>query len=144
MDLNFRAVGPSDPAMPFVLDSWVSSYLETACLQRGIDPALRMDANYVKFWLRRQVRSLLETSETVVAVMQDDPDTYVGWVCGIPGAKTVHYVYVKDAWRKGGVAARLVQHIVPEGPGRYTFMTHKHRGLQDVVDGHGWRWRLLP
>lgn len=132
-----------EPAYPFVVDSWVSSYHETACDQLGITIEKKMDRSVVREYLRAQVHRLLGEFTLRIAYLEGDEDTFVGWVCGDPRTQTIHYVYVKSAWREQGIASHLIRQLVPAAAGRYTFGTHKHAGFMRTMECKGWRWRLL-
>lgn len=138
--IKSRFVGEQDPARAFVLASWVASYRETACDQLGVTE--QMDQLIVLEFLRRQVRELACENALRVACLAADEDTFVGWVCGDPRMQTIHYVYVKSAWREQGIASQLISEIV-QGPGYYTFATHKHKKFMCALRNKQWRWRLL-
>lgn len=58
----------------------------------------------------------LPTTLILVACLADDPDTILGYsVVGPPG--TLHYIHVKQAWRRFGIAQKLV-------PEEVKFVTH--------------------
>lgn len=131
-----------DPAYAFVMSSWVHSYAETACNQMGVD-GYGLDGDIVIEYLREHVKKLVRSSQVRIAMLDSDNDTFVGWVCGDPRTQTIHYVYVKEAWREQGLSWRLVRELVKADAGQYTFMTHKHPGFRRAVERRGWRWRLL-
>lgn len=134
--------GRADPAYAFVVSSWVHSYSETAWNQAGVKGEC-LDGDIVLEYLRKLVKRLLRDNQVRVAVLEADRDTFVGWVCGDPKTQTIHYVYVKEAWREQGIAGDLVRELVKADAGRYTFMSHKHPGFRRAVERLGWQWRLL-
>lgn len=60
----------------------------------------------------------------MVACLPDDPDTILGYSVLSADFQTVHFVYVKDKWRKHGIARKLV----PQHPTAVTHLTKT--GLQ--------------
>ena len=56
----------------------------------------------------------MEKSVTVMAVMDDDPNQIFAWMCGLrveSGPLLVHYCYVKDAFRRLGLANLLLKYF---------------------------------
>ena len=53
----------------------------------------------------------------IVACLDDEPDIILGWVAHEP--TIVHFVYVKNAWRKQGIATQLLK-----GCSQLSFVTH--------------------
>lgn len=51
------------------------------------------------------------STAVLVACRELEPDRIVGWVCWakIPAARVVHYLYVRDSWRREGVAKELMR-----------------------------------
>ena len=80
----------------FIYSSWLKSY----AAQNKDQPKLTI------YELHRAVVSrLLETSITLVACMEDDPDQVLAWVCAqrIPKFLIVHYCYTKAPFRRFGL-----------------------------------------
>lgn len=107
MSIQVRDALPSDRA--FVVSSWSRSYKysDAAGLIHVDDWAAVMHA---------QLGRLLacDTTRAIVAFEPDeDPafeDFLYGWICGDTSNATrplVHYVYVKEAYRRAGLARRL-------------------------------------
>lgn len=51
------------------------------------------------------VKQILDKSQTVVAVLQEDEDVILGYSIGAP--EVLHFVFVKQAWRKQGIAKKM-------------------------------------
>lgn len=93
---QLRPVQPGD--MGFIVNSWVRSY-ENSPFARALGPAyLNLQDTIAK--------RIIAKEATLVLCLSDDPETIVGWAC--TGENVVHYVYVKSAWRKRGLAKRLL------------------------------------
>lgn len=66
-----------------------------------------------------------------LAVMPESPEVVFGWSVTEPGM--VHYVYVKPAFRRHGIARALLDHI--KAPFIYTHHTYILRDLHKHVAG---------
>jgi len=110
-----RLASPSDSSL--VYSTWLHSYADQNKDQhRGI--------LYKSH--RKIIRNLMEKSITVMAVMDDDPNQIFGWICGLrakSGPLVVHYCYVKDAFRRLGLAKLLLNHF-------------EHRSGEPVICSH--------
>ena len=68
-----------------------------------------------------------------LAVMPEDPSVVFGWSVSEPDKGIVHYVYVKPAFRRHGVAKALLEHV--KLPCVYTHHTYILRDLHKYVAG---------
>ena len=88
----------------FVRNSWARSYAEAQSLHpqdvRG----------HVEGHLRLIDRILARADVLVAAFAEDDSEIF-GWVCHDPEA--LHYAYTKAAYRRSGVARRLLEEVGP-------------------------------
>ncbi len=75
-------------------------------------------------------------AKTYVCVAPDDDSVILGFACVEPPG-IVHYVYVKDVFRKKGVARALVTHAGIREPAQYTFRT-KHGA--NAVSTHNFQY----
>lgn len=118
---------PSD--LPHVCKSWLNSFRTLP-----VEPDPYRYAKGIYFPRRRPiVEALLSRAHLTVACHPDDPDTIAGWACWEPG--WLHYVFVKDTFRRAGVASML---ILPLGP-KFS-CTH----LTSIGDPILFRWRHVP
>jgi GNAT superfamily N-acetyltransferase len=69
--------------------------------------------------------------EVRLAVLPDEPDVVLGW--SVHEGGIVHFVYVKPAFRKHGVAAALLEGV--QRPFVYTHWTHALRELHGKLAG---------
>ncbi len=96
----------------FVFSSWIKSY-RSSCL-------LVADEHY-SAGQTALVEHLVKTARghVYVAVPFDSPNTILGWVCR--RGPVVHYIYVKEAFRRLGVGTALAgdfehcTHLTPYG-----------------------------
>lgn len=117
---NLRAPRPGD--MPFILDSWQRSFSRSPFA--GVVPNSK--------WMetaRTLVSALLARgAKLVVACNPEDEDQILGWACAEEDDRkcVVHYVYVKDPYRKDGLSTELLGALLPVEPEeKPTFYTHR-------------------
>lgn len=72
---------------------------------------------------------------TLVAVNASDHDQLLGWICGgggnyASGAEFVHWVYVKDAFRRMGLGLMLWKAL--GGPREYTMHTKNYYKFREL------------
>jgi GNAT superfamily N-acetyltransferase len=92
------ATGETD----FVYSSWLNSY-EDSPFARGIRKSIYFDRQ------RRLINSIsARGGKLLVATHPEAPDAVLGWVC-VEEPDFVHYVFVKQAWRRMGVASLLLE-----------------------------------
>lgn len=119
---HLRQAWPSD--LPFVVDSWLNSY--------RMAPRAR-DMGDVYFAEQKAiVRRLCNDAGLVIACDAEDPEAILGWLCAtnppnIEPDPVVHYVYVRAAGRRCGVARRLLEAFLTH-PCTYT-----HRPAHGVL-----------
>jgi len=126
LDLKYMAVRHlDDTAIPFILNSWLKSH-------RWSD---KDNPDYYRV-AAPKIKTLLKTNRVMVAALAEEPDCFVGWVCG-KRAK-LHYVYVKSAFRRDGVAKALIEKVC----GHYGTYTHKSRNIAFMrcIDEKGYEY----
>ena len=86
----------------FIYHSWGNSYREAALGAWGDIPK----ATYYKR-VRLRIDTLLKRgAELKIACDPDNQDIILGWMCA--ESPVLHYVYVKEAYRKQGIALTLL------------------------------------
>jgi hypothetical protein len=86
----------------FIFHSWGNSYRDAALAAWGDMPK----ATYYKR-VRTRIEALLSRgAELKLAVDPDDPNLILGWACA--EAPVLHYVYIKEAYRRQGLALQLM------------------------------------
>lgn len=134
-NLKFRPTMPGDEG--FVLETWRKSYQKCSEFARKIWAPL-----YFKFHhpiiegLYRRATTLIACDpeiETVIygyLVYEQRPDAF--WLTlDMPIRPIVHYVYVKEAWRKMHVATRLITEGAKLDP-NCLYVTHLTRDKSDI------------
>ena len=107
-----------------ILDSW--------CAGQASQPHQLVDADLFKVEIRARVMRLLATNKCAVA-RATEPDAagrreVLAWICYgwdvAVGQPIVHYVYVKGAHRRSGIAAALLQSAAGVKPASLWWFTH--------------------
>lgn len=126
LDLIYHEVRHlDDTAIPFVLNSWLKSY-------RWSD---RDNENYYRETVP-EIKKLIRGNRVVVAALAEEPDCFVGWLCGQKGI--LNYVYVKSTFRRDGIARALIDRVC--GPyGVYTSKSRNNSFLR-ALDEKGFEY----
>lgn len=104
VDVALRAADARDH--DFIMDSWLRSF-------RSAWPEMRT-GDYFRLQ-RRRIEQLLAMPMTAVTILhpEADRDLIVAWCCATRttarDGSVIHYVYVREAYRRQGLATRLVQ-----------------------------------
>lgn len=121
--VTIRRAQSSD--LPFVFSSWLNSY-ESSGWARGVRRRTYFTRHHAV------VSELLSRPSCVVlvAALEEDPDVILAWAALEPVSSTVHYVYVKESWRRLGLARRLLDEL----PGGVQVYTHRTMGPHGRVE----------
>lgn len=96
--LQFRKATPED--LKFVRHSWFESYRKG-----GKAPDTRIEFyDHGQNWIMKQA---FRRGQVIVAYATEVPDEICGWTC-VEG-EVLHYVYVKHAYRRLGIATELAK-----------------------------------
>lgn len=94
--LAYRPYAPTSD-LPWVFASWLGSARWNDVVPAHLQTSIRKAA----------VHQLLKRGmQIVLAVNPDDPDQFIGFIAFEPGL--LHYVFVKDLFRRQGVASSLM------------------------------------
>lgn len=106
--IQFRPLKPDE--RQFVKMSWFESYRKG-----GFSPDIGYDL--FRPGMDERIDRLLQESETTVACPTEVPEEICGYLVqsrqGGPYLLTIHYVYVKQAYRRLGLASALIQVVTP-------------------------------
>lgn len=128
---------PSGEDVPFILNSWLKS-------ARNVGDSRHMsnDVYYTNY--RDECVKKLKAGFVTVACNPDIPSQIFGWAAASDTA--LHYVYVKEPYRKRGIAGQLVRHLFPEWgrePTKITTVGRFHREWGPkynlVFDPYSWK-----
>ncbi len=134
--VEYRPMGPGDMAL--VLDSWGKGWRESPW--SGVVPNNRWHEVFVD-----SAAQLLARGAVVeVAGVRGDPVPVLGYAVSeaVRDGLALHYVYVKDPYRRRGLGTELVRragerHHGQEGP-RRRFYTHRTRDSHRVCPSATW------
>lgn len=94
---------------PFVFRNWLDSYFPEQ--RTRLKKTVFYDGHH------RLIERLLERSTILVAASAEDPGFLYGFAvgesfgAGMPSVFALHYVYVKERFRRMGIGARLVREL---------------------------------
>ena len=119
MKFRIRRVEKQD--IPFILSSWLKSFWNAPAV-RGMTKTL-----YFRHEREAAVR-LIQQSSIVMAVNPEDGDEIYGYIVYevVDGAYIMHYVYVKQAYRRKGLATNLIVRTI--GDCEVAFYSHRTAG----------------
>jgi hypothetical protein len=112
----------SEEVAEFVTPAWMQSYTRSlpGKMMRADG---RFSAGRERYWtaMRGKIERILSTSTTSVrvAVVEDMP---VAWVCDDQRQRILYFCYVKDPFRKQGLAGRLCQWAADANGGLVTIV----------------------
>jgi hypothetical protein len=112
---------------PLVYSSWIRQVADLPPLA-GTDPREHRDV----------IGALLARSLVLVACNPACPDQVYGYVCAEP-PDALHFVYVRNTWRRFGIGSLLVGQILPGFKQDTTYVTHATRALRHLRGP----WRLV-
>lgn len=134
--VDFRGLVPGD--LPLVLDSWGKGWRESPW--SGTVPNNRWHELFVD-----SVTQLLARGAVVeVAGVVGRPGDVLGYCSSerVRDGIALHYVYVKDFYRRGGLGSELVRRAerthYPDEPPKRRFFTHRTRDTGRVCPPASW------
>jgi len=144
---SIRAATQAD--RPLIFATWLRAYRHGSQFPRRIPDAIFFDEHHAV------IEELLERSDVRVAVPPGEPEVILGWsvveviepkVDGDPAPVAIHFVYVKPAFRRSGVARALLAHVDRlEQAGSPVLYTHETFPLKlEGLAAHVERWAFNP
>lgn len=136
--IEIRPMAETD--LPFIYSTWIHAIYngnrwdKNMLIHKGppFDFYSEMDEPIFHENYRKVIERLMRRSSVKVACLKEDNDVILGWSCSEP--EVLHFVFVKDAWRRMGIAKDLV-------PGNIQFITHLTKIGQYAKKGH---WKFNP
>ena len=125
LPISYRPMSQKDNG--FLYSTWLKSYRQM--------PYAQNMSNDTFFHHHKQVieKILAKPNTTVTVICEDtDPDHIYGYsvIETYGDASIIHYVYVKHAYRKLGLAKALLQANIPLLGQKLTFVSHESRHHQ--------------
>lgn len=124
-DANFfRIIDGSGGARNLIYATWLRSYESSSLAAKHVPRDVFFSEHH------KVLDGIFQRGAQVkMAILAADPEVVLGWC--VTAEKLVHYVYIKPAFRRRGIARALLAHIAP--PFTYTHWTHVLRDLHDKV-----------
>lgn len=124
--LSNRALEPGDEA--FIYSTWLRGLYFGNAWFRQISKVDYFDK------YRAVIKHLLANATVRIVCIEDAPDVIVGYAVHSADGTTLHWVYVKKAWRKQGIGKGLI-------PPNVTIITHlTEKAAEKKLDS----WKFDP
>ncbi len=124
-------VRPLDPTrdVHFILNTWLKSY-NTSDFARGIPASIYFNHH------KNLILSILLHKHTGVSIVcsKDDTSHIVGYSVYNTAAPIVHYIYMKQAWRRLGIGSKLLEGIRAYFGGPETVLSCSHKRYPKRTD----------
>jgi len=114
-----------DEDFPFILDSWLKS------LRYSNDTFKLIDKQAYKRFYPQVITALLLRSMVQVACLQADEDVILGY--SVVQGPTLHFVFVKEPWRRIGLMNDLVK-------GPIESISHITKPFIPLMKKHKWSY----
>ena len=131
LPIQVRKAGRAD--IPFITSSWLRSFRD-GYLVRSIP-------NTVYYYQHHKIlEALLPRSVVLIACNEENPDQILGWICAevVDTALVIHYMYVKQPFRKFGIAKRLVGILEESESPPAVMVTHSTPISRPIIKDKGW------
>ena len=121
--LTIRPMQQSDE--PFIIKTWLLG------LRHGNEWFRLIDHDSYYKHYHDIIENLIRNpaTETRIAALTEDPDTILGYACVARDGATIHWTYVKPAWRSHGIGRALL-------PDTVSRMTHMTRVANLILQSH--------
>lgn len=138
--LSFRSYNDGD--IPFIHDSWGSSYMDGRK-----DHKLISSDDFHSF--HRPIREKFfktPTATCIVCSPDDDPWLILGWIAvqQMTTGLILHYIYVKNAFKNQGIAKQLIKRSLPSSPVFYTHLTDRASKILAQKHGDYCAYKYVP
>jgi ribosomal protein S18 acetylase RimI-like enzyme len=122
---------PGDASL--IMDSWTQSHYKRAARAEE-------RRNGYQVAQREAIAALLEDSRIAVAVDPLNADAVYGYIIGEPGEDSLlHWIWVRSAFRRSGIARALVAHLLPDAGQRVTCTEAVTTWQRDLCREQRWR-----
>lgn len=93
----------------FVFNAWIKAAFE-------VEPTCYQVRARYEAAQRAHIDACLESATAMVACHPDDPTQLFGFVClaNVAGMPVVHWIYVRNHFRKMGLARSILRRLVPD------------------------------
>lgn len=130
-DILIREMIPAD--RNFIMKSILQHYRHSSPHVKQIPDGIYFDAHH--YLIGKVMR--YSNNFVRIAALKDDPEIVFGFIWGNFDPETIHYLYVKKAFRRMGIARLLYESVFDEGIDLYythhtkeaAFLMHKYEQL---------------
>ena len=112
--------------LPFILATWLRSLF----YGHRFYGSIKKDVFFRQY--ERLLKRVIPLCTVEVACLSDDENVILGYV--VYRGSTLHWVYVKQSWRRMGIASRLLPEVI-------TKITHKTRMIEKLIPEE---WDFVP
>lgn len=125
-----RAVQGDD--IPFIYSTWLKSYRNDS----GIGLSVRKSVFFENYRLILDKILQENTTKVLVACKPDEPNVIFGYLVADPSENVLHYVFVKEAFWRLGIAKSLFKQLFPSSGS--VFITHLTRTASslEILSGY--------
>lgn len=118
---------PKKTDIPFIYQTWLNSF--------RYDSWSKATAKSVFFdHYKLVIDEILSNSKTLIACLPEDEDIILGYL--VYESQIIHYIFVKNDFRKYGIAANLVNHSMDlEQP---ITITHRTKTALPILNNKNW------
>lgn len=116
-----RQVRPED--IDFITSSWLQSYRTGGCMVESVPNSIYFRQHH------RLLEKLIPESVVLIACNDEDDEQIFGWICAqiVDNFLCIHYLYVKDSFRRFGIAEELVRLLMQTQPVDQTLILTTHQ-----------------
>lgn len=128
--------------MPFLHDSWGSSYFKGTNAHKHLSPE---EFHSFHRPLRERFFSKPNTC-VIVCTPSDDPWLILGWIAveKIATGLILQYIYVKGAFKTQGIAEQLIKRAIPTAPVFFTHLTERAARIMSKKQEQLGGWKHFP
>lgn len=116
-DFTIRTALPND--IPFIYDTLLRSYK----ISSNIGKACRNGIFFTNY--RIVLDNILHESDTLIACLKNEPNVIFGYI--ISDKSTLHYCFVKEAFRQLGIAKALYLEAIKQADPNLGFLYTTHK-----------------
>ena len=91
---------------------------------------------------KKIIESLVEEHGVYLAVDPEHEDQVFGWICGDAITGTLHFLYVWNTFRRGGIGKALMKMLFPGFPKDTIYFTHPTRAAAHLRES--WNLKYNP
>ncbi len=131
LPIQIRKAQRSD--VPFITSSWLKSNRDGFMV--------RSVPNTVYYHQHHKIlEAIMPNGIVIVACNEEDPDQILGWCCAevVDTALVIHYIYIKQPFRKFGIATKLVTLLEETEKPPAVMVTHSNPMVRPLIKDKGW------